>query len=95
VPLLHPDEFSGKEVDCVYIAARRSEAKQVEDALSDNGIDYMVDIERFESTFLGVFRTERDGVGFYVVAGQAEFCREVLRAAGLVQGLVELGSLGA
>jgi hypothetical protein len=95
LPLLHSDEFTGKEVDCIYIAASRSEAKRVENALSGNGVDYMVDIERFESTFLGIFRTERDGVGFYVASAQADSCREVLRAAGLVQGLVEVGPLGA
>jgi len=89
VALLHRDKFADKEVDCIYIAARRSEAKRVEDALSTNGVDYVVDIEPFETTILGLFRSERDGLGFYVVAGQGEFCRRVLRDAGLVQGLVD------
>jgi hypothetical protein len=87
--LLHADQLAHAEVECVYIAARRSEAKRVEKTLSTNGIDYVVDIEPFEATLLGIFKTERDGVGFYVVAGRGEFCRRVLRDAGLIQGLVD------
>lgn len=89
MPLLPPDAFAEQEIDCVYIAARRSEAKNVETALSARGIDYVVGIEPFETTLLGLFRIERDGVGFYVVAAQGPLSRQVLRDAGLVQGLVD------
>jgi hypothetical protein len=89
VALLHRDEFGEEEVDCIYIAARRSEAKRVEEILSSNGIDYVVDVEPFEATILGLFRTQRDGLGFYVVAAQGDFGRRVLRDAGLLQGLVD------
>lgn len=87
--LLHADELANAEVECIYIAARRSEAKRVEEALSAGGIDYVVDIEPFEAMLLGIFRTQRDGVGFYVVAGGGERGRGVLRDAGLLQGLVD------
>jgi hypothetical protein len=89
VALLHADALANAEVECVYIAARRSEAKQVEETLSANGVDYVVDVEPFETTILGLFRTKRDGVGFYVVAGGGGLCRRVLRDAGLLQGLVD------
>jgi hypothetical protein len=87
--LVDPDTFDDKDVAMVYIAARLSEGKRVEQVLSDNAIDYAVDIEPFHSRVLGILPVEYEGVGFYVVSSQAEFCRRVLRAAGLLQGLVE------
>ena len=41
------DEFAGKELRRIYIAARVSEAEGVESALTGDGIDYAVDIERY------------------------------------------------
>jgi hypothetical protein len=80
--------FDDKEVALIYIAGRLNEGKRVEQVLSDNGVDYAVDIEPFQTTVLGILPVEYDGVGFYVPSHQASLCREVLRAAGLVQGLV-------
>ena len=87
--LVDPATFDDKQVTMVYIAGRLREGKQVEQVLSDNAIDYAVDAEPFESRVLGILPVTYEGVGFYVLAGQADFCRRVLRAAGLVQGLVE------
>ena len=81
--------FDDKEVAMIYIAGRVSEGKRVEQVLSDNGIDYAVDFEPFESRVLGILPVQYEGVGFYVFSGHADFCRRVLREAGLVQGLVE------
>jgi hypothetical protein len=81
--------FDDKEVTLVYIAGRLKEGKRVEQLLSDTGVDYAVDVEPFETTVLGILPVAYEGVGFYVASHQADHCREVLRAAGLVQGLVE------
>jgi hypothetical protein len=81
--------FDDQEVTLVYIAGRLKEGKRVEQVLSDDGIDYAVDIEPFRTTVLGILPVEYEGVGFYVAAHQADRCRAVLGAAGLVQGLVE------
>ena len=89
--LVDPETFDDKEVVMVYIAGRLNEGRRVEQILSDNAIDYAVDIEPFQSRVLGILRVEYEGVGFYVLSGQADFSRRVLRAAGLVQGLVEGG----
>jgi hypothetical protein len=83
--------FDDKDVAMVYIAARLSEGKRVEQVLTENAIDYAVDIEPFESRLLGIVRVEYEGIGFYVVADHADLCRRVLHEAGLVQGLVEDG----
>ena len=87
--LVDPETFDDKDVAMVYVAARLSEGRQVEQVLSDNGIDYAVDIEPFQSRVLGILPIEYEGVGFYVLSSQAAFCRRVLRELGLVQGLVE------
>jgi hypothetical protein len=87
--LVVPETFDDKEVAMVYIAGRLDEGKLVEQVLSDNAIDYAVDVEPFQSRMLGILPVEYEGVGFYVLSGQADFCRRILREAGLVQGLVE------
>jgi len=81
--------FEGKEVAAVYITGRLGEGKRVEQVLSENAVDYAVDFEPFVKYVLGIFRVEYKGVGFYVSSGQADFCRRVLREAGLTKGLVE------
>ena len=81
--------FDDQEVAMVYIAARLSEGKRVEEVLTEHAIDYAVDVEPFESRLLGILRVEYEGIGFYVVADHADLCRRVLHEAGLVQGLVE------
>ncbi len=87
--LVDPETFDDKEVAMVYVAGRLSEAKRVEQVLSDNDIDYALDIEPFQSRLLGILTVEYEGVGFYVLRGQADFSRRALREASLLQGLVE------
>ena len=87
--LVDPETFDDKEVAMVYVAGRLNDGKRVEQVLSDNAIDYAVDVEPFQSRVLGALPVEYEGVGFYVLSSQADFCRRVLREAGLVQGLVE------
>jgi hypothetical protein len=81
------EDFAGKEVARVYIAARVSEAERVENILEERGIDYAVEIEPFRKNLLGFLPTEYTGVAFYVVSGQAAFTRQLLLAAGLSQGI--------
>ena len=87
--LVHADAFDDKDVAMVYIAGRLNEGKRVEEVLSENAIDYAVDIEPFEKRVLGILPIKYEGVGFYVLSHQADVSRRVLREAGLLQGLVE------
>jgi hypothetical protein len=84
------ETFADKEVARVYIAGRPGEAILVEKTLSAHGIDFVVEIEPFETHLLGVLPREYEGVAFYVLSGQGGFCRRILREAGLRAGLVEL-----
>jgi hypothetical protein len=84
---LDSEEFLDKEVSRVYLAAKVGEAERVEKALTDEGFDFMVEIERFTKAVLGIFTSEYSGAGFYVLSGQADSARKALSAAGLTVGL--------
>ena len=87
--LVDPEAFADQALARIYIAGRLSEAKRVESALSERGIDYTVEIERFRTHLLGIIPTEYEGVAFYVPSAQAELCRRILDEADLHTGLVE------
>ena len=82
------EEFEDRQSELVFIARRVREAKRVEALLSGEGIDYAVAFEPFlHGGIFGV--TTLTGVGFYVLSGQARYCRELLGQRGLAVGVVE------
>jgi hypothetical protein len=85
------EEFTGKEITRIYTAGRLKEATAVERALTEKGIDYTVDFEPFRTLLLGILPSEHVGIGFYVLSGQADFCRSILLDAGLRAGIEEEG----
>ena len=87
--LVKPETFDDKDVAVIYIVGRLSESKRVEQVLSDHAIDFAVDVEPFQSRLLGILPVNSERIGFYVLSAQADFCRGILREAGLLQGLVE------
>jgi len=87
--LLGSDDFEGQECVRVYIAGRLAEAKRVEQTLTDAGIDYFVNIERFERRLFGVIQREYEGVAFYVPLHRATAICELLRRARLTAGIEE------
>ncbi len=74
---------------CIYIAARLPEAQRVEEVLARLGIDYAVEVAPYATRLLGLFPTQYRGAHFYVLAGQAPYCRQALHRAGLIKDLVE------
>lgn len=87
--LVDPDAFADREVAAVYVARRLPEAKRVEAALSERGLDYAVDIEPYRVYLFGFIPRDYEGVGFYVACGDAAEARRALAAADLTAGLVE------
>ena len=85
------DDFADKEVARIYLAGKLAEAKQVEEILSANGINYAVEVEPYVT--LSLFSSEYAGAAFYVLSGQADFCKRALFEAGLKVG-IENESLG-
>jgi hypothetical protein len=83
------DDFGDKDISRVYLAGRLAEAKRVEEILTDNNIDYAVEVEPYVATFAVLSFGEYRGAAFYVLSGQAAFCRRVLAEAGLTVGILE------
>ena len=82
------DDFSGKDVSRLYIAAKLREAQRVEEVLNKAGIDYTVKVEPFQKLTLLLFTAEYQGAAFYVLSGQLDFCKDLLAREGLSQGLI-------
>ena len=78
------------ELEAVFIAASVREADFVERLLDGENIEYEVRPEPFvRAPVSGVCAM---GVLFEVLGGQAEYCRELIRDAGLARGIVSPGS---
>jgi hypothetical protein len=76
--------FDDKEISLIHIAASAPEAEKVELVLTENGIDYSL-MEIPFSSFLSL--SERPGIGFYVISGQADYCRNILIANNINAGI--------
>lgn len=87
--LVDQEQLAGQDSVRVYIAGRLREARHVESVLTERGVDYYVEMERFERRLFGVIRREYTGVAFYVPVVVADACRGWLREAGLTAGLEE------
>jgi hypothetical protein len=74
------DFFNGKEPALLYIAKRLKEALALEQVLTQAGVDYGVEPDRYRGGF--IFQSERVGAFFYVLEEAQEIAREVLRSHG-------------
>jgi hypothetical protein len=78
------ENFSGKDISRIFIAASIKEAESAEGILTQNGIDYAISLESYTRMFFG---TERKGIVFYVLSGQGSYCRRMFQLKGLSSGL--------
>jgi hypothetical protein len=74
------------EPERVFVAASLRMAKRAEEALTQAGVHYAVEVEEIGRTLL--FRSVRMGAVFYVSASQAAHCRQRLMAEGF-DGVVD------
>ena len=88
MPRVAIDDFGEKEIKRVYFAARLAEAELVEAELNKQGIDYAVEVEPYLASAV-FWLSEYMGAAFYVISGQVDFCRTILRDAGLTAGLLD------
>jgi len=66
------DFFEDREMDLIYIAKKLKDALRLESALTESGIDYAIETDKYVGGV--IFRSERIGAFFYVlpeVVGQA------------------------
>ena len=77
-------EFFGEAADLslVYIAKRLKEALRLEEMLTQNGFDYLVEPDKYRGGI--IFQTERVGAFFYVDPEKEGPVREFLRLHGFM-----------
>ena len=86
-----PDTLEGKETALIYIAGKTSEAKAVENVLTQNDIRYTLKPTPFMRSTLFGGLVELPGVGFYVMLEQAAHCRTLLQDRKFKAGIVQEG----
>lgn len=69
------------ELELLYIASTLAEARRVEDLLQAEGMEYVVEPDRYVSGVL--FRSERVGAFFYVARALTGAAGDLLRRHGL------------
>ena len=74
------DFFEDREMDLIYIAKKLKEALRLESALTESGVDYVVEPDKYSGGV--IFRSERIGAFFYVLPEALEQAREVMQRHG-------------
>lgn len=76
-----PEFFGEAELDLVYIAKKLRESLPLEEAFTQAGIDYAIELDTYSGGL--IFRSERTGVFFYVLPEKVEAAKAVLRGLNL------------
>jgi hypothetical protein len=74
------DFFEDREMDLIYIAKKLKEALRLESMLTDSGVEYAVETDKYSGGVL--FRSERVGAFFYVLPESLEQAHQVMRRHG-------------
>jgi hypothetical protein len=72
--------FEDREMDLIYIAKKLKEALRLESMLTESGVEYAVETDKYSGGVL--FRSERVGAFFYVLPEALEQAYEVMRKNG-------------
>ena len=75
-----PDHFGEQELNLVYVAKRLKEALRLEKLLTDSGMDYLVEPDKYRGGI--IFQTERVGAFFYVRPETVAVARQIMREHG-------------
>jgi hypothetical protein len=75
-----PAFFEDREMDLIFIAKKLKEALRLETALTESGVDYAVETDKYSGGVL--FRSERVGAFFYVLPESADEARRVMQEHG-------------
>ncbi|HEY2845318.1 MAG TPA: hypothetical protein VGJ09_16765 [Bryobacteraceae bacterium] len=76
-----PDHFGDQDLPLIYIAKRLKEAVRLEKLLTDAGLDYLVEPDKYLGGI--IFHTERVGAFFYVAPGDEGAAKDLLAQIGL------------
>jgi len=72
--------FEDRELSLIYVAKKLKEALALEQLLTEGGLDYLVEPDRYTGGI--IFRSERVGAFFYVAPDDEARARETMRSAG-------------
>ncbi len=75
-----PEFFGEQELELLYIAKKLNQARELEQVLTQAGVEYAVEVDHYIGGFL--FRRERAGAFFYVLPQQLPAARKAALAAG-------------
>jgi vacuolar-type H+-ATPase subunit E/Vma4 len=75
-----PEHFGEQDLDLIYVARKLDEALRLEQLLTDAGLDYLVEPDRYKGGV--IFQTERIGAFFYVAPADSGAARSALAGAG-------------
>lgn len=74
------DFFEDRELSLIYVAKKLKEALALEKLLTDSGLDYLVEPDRYSGGI--IFRTERVGAFFYVTPDDELAARAIMQGGG-------------
>jgi hypothetical protein len=75
-----PEHFGDQELALIYIAKRLNEALRLEKLLTDAGLDYLVEPDKYLGGI--IFQSQRVGAFFYVAPGDEGAAKETLTRSG-------------
>jgi hypothetical protein len=75
-----PDHFGDQDLSLIYIAKKLKEALSVETLLTDAGLDYLVEPDKYMGGI--IFQNERVGAFFYVAPGDERAAKDTLSRGG-------------
>ena len=74
--------FGDREMELVHVSRRLREALAVEDALTAQAVDYLVEADTYRARFLYLFQVDRVGAFFWVPTERAADVRSLLEGKG-------------
>ena len=74
------EHFGDQELALIYIAKRLTEALRLENVLTDAGLDYLVEPDKYSGGI--IFQSERVGAFFYVAPGDEGAAKDTLSRNG-------------
>ena len=75
-----PEHFGDQDLSLIYIAKKLNEALHLETLLTDAGLDYLVEPDKYVGGI--IFRAERVGAFFYVAPGDEGPAKDALTRNG-------------
>ena len=74
------EHFGEQELALIYVAKRLTEALRLENVLTEAGLDYLVEPDKYSGGI--IFQSERVGAFFYVAPGDEGAAKDILSRNG-------------